>query len=175
VTGTTVTYDVVNVTAGAMILTAQPYVSGAAIEFDGMRVTIQGEPANGDQFTVESSGYQDVFATLANLATVLENASAGQAERAQLNNGLTDTLGNIDRALEHLITERAGIGAPLREVDDLHSTGEDLGLQYQQTLSNLRDIDYARAISELTRNQTYLEAAQQSFLVVSRLSLFDFL
>jgi flagellar hook-associated protein 3 FlgL len=60
-------------------------------------------------------------------------------------------------------------------VESIASTGEDLSLQYQQTLSNLRDVDYARAITDLTRQQTFLEAAQQSFIRISSLSLFDFL
>jgi hypothetical protein len=36
-------------------------------------------------------------------------------------------------------------------------------VQYQQTLSELQDLDYAKAITDLTRKQADLEAAQQSF------------
>jgi flagellar hook-associated protein 3 FlgL len=42
-------------------------------------------------------------------------------------------------------------------------------------LSKLQDVDYAQAISDLTRKQVQLEAAQQSFLKVSQLSLFNYL
>jgi len=39
----------------------------------------------------------------------------------------------------------------------------------------LQDVDYSKAISDLTRQQTYFEAAQLSFLKVSKLSLFDYI
>jgi len=61
------------------------------------------------------------------------------------------------------------------EVASIASVTEDLDLQYQQTLSQLEDLDYAKAISDLTRKQTDLEAAQKSFLRSSQLSLFNYL
>jgi len=36
-------------------------------------------------------------------------------------------------------------------------------------------VDYAKAISDLTQQQTYLQATQQAFLKVQGLSLFDYL
>ena len=47
-------------------------------------------------------------------------------------------------------------------------------MQYEQALSRLQDLDYADAITRLTQQQTYLEAAQKSFLKVSGLSLFNY-
>ena len=70
---------------------------------------------------------------------------------------------------------RAAIGARLREVDDTQSSQSDLVLQHQTTLSDLRDLDYAKAISDLTRQQLTYEAAQKSFVRVQELSLFNFL
>ena len=60
-------------------------------------------------------------------------------------------------------------------LDSLSSLNENLSLQYQQNLSDLQDIDYAKAISDLTRKQVDLEAAQQSFSRISQLSLFNYL
>jgi flagellar hook-associated protein 1 FlgK len=50
-------YNVVNATTGATLSTGNAYVSGSAIDFDGMRVTIanaSGAPAAGDTFHVDS-------------------------------------------------------------------------------------------------------------------------
>ena len=69
---------------------------------------------------------------------------------------------------------RASIGARMNELDALASAGEDLGLQYSREISRLQDLDYAAAITQLTQQQTTLEAAQKSFLQVSGLSLFNF-
>ena len=70
---------------------------------------------------------------------------------------------------------RALLGTRLNELDALQSAGENIGLQYKQTLSQLQDVDYNKAISDLTQQKTSLEAAQKSFLAVSGLSLFNYM
>jgi len=70
---------------------------------------------------------------------------------------------------------RAQVGTRMTEIEALQTVGGDLSVQYQQTLSELTDVDYAAAVTELTRRQAGLEAAQQSYLRVSQLSLFKFL
>ena len=63
----------------------------------------------------------------------------------------------------------------LRELDALGSQNADQTLQYQQALSRLTDVDFTQAISNLTLQQATLQAAQQSYLRVTGLSLFNFL
>ena len=70
---------------------------------------------------------------------------------------------------------QATVGTRMRELDSLGSTSSDLDLHYQESLSQLQDLDYAKAISEFTMQQTYLEAAQKSFAQISGLSLFNYL
>jgi flagellar hook-associated protein 3 FlgL len=45
----------------------------------------------------------------------------------------------------------------------------------QKVLADVRDLDYAEAITRLTKEQFILQAAQQTFSKISNLSLFDFL
>jgi flagellar hook-associated protein 3 FlgL len=70
---------------------------------------------------------------------------------------------------------RSQIGSRLNEVESIQSSNEDLQIQYQQSISSLQDLDYAKAISDFTRKQTDLQAAQQSFSKITQLSLFDYL
>jgi len=65
------------------------------------------------------------------------------------------------------------VGARLRETEAVVSTNQDLDLNYDTRLSQLRDLDYARALSDLSFEKLQLEAAQKSFLVISGLSLFS--
>jgi len=67
------------------------------------------------------------------------------------------------------------VGTRLQELDALDSYGSDKSLQYSQTLSTLQDLDYTQTLTDLTRQQTILEAAQKSFAQTSSLSLFKFL
>jgi flagellar hook-associated protein 3 FlgL len=67
------------------------------------------------------------------------------------------------------------LGLRLNEIDALQSSGEDLGLQFKQTLSGLQDVDYNKAVSDLTQQQMSLQAAQKSFLKIADLSLFSYI
>jgi flagellar hook-associated protein 3 FlgL len=169
------TYSVVNTTTATTLSVGNPYTSGQAISFDGMQVQIDGAPANGDQFTVAPSTHQSVFTTMQNLITALRNPVTGSASAAQLQNSINQSLTNFDQSLDNVLRVRAQEGSSLKEIDSLDATGESLGLQYKQQLSELQDVDYAQAISDLTRQQAYLQAAQQSFIKVVSNKLFDFI
>jgi flagellar hook-associated protein 3 FlgL len=172
------TYDVVDtstVPAPTTLSTLNPYTSGSAISFDGLQFDIQGVPANGDQFTVAPSTNQSLFKTISDLIAVLAAPAGGAAGDAKLSNGLKTALLNLDRGLDNILVNRSAVGTRLQEVDALQSTGDDLAVQYQQTLSQLQDVDYAKTLSNLNQQQMYLEAAQKSFTKVSGLSLFNYL
>ena len=190
VSGGVTTYDIIDKDSGNSLLTgataaASPpyprsYSSGSDIDlsqaglpaFDlGLRVSIAGAPKDGDSFSVTASKNQDVFKTIDDLANLLQTSAGG----AQLTNGLTVAQGNLDNALENILTVRASVGARMKELDTAKSTGDDRALQYSDTLSRLQDVDYAKAASELTQQQVNLQAAQKSFTMVSGLSLFNYL
>lgn len=166
-------YSVTNTTTGLPVagMTAQPFVSGQAIAFDGIRFDIQGAPGNGDTFAVTPSVNESVFKTISDLITTLNTPVVG----ANLTNGLKIGLNNLDNALSNVLNTRATLGLRLNEIDILQVTGEDLGLQFKQTLSQLQDTDYNKAISDLTQQQATLQAAQKSFAQVSNLSLFTYI
>jgi flagellar hook-associated protein 3 FlgL len=175
VAGTTTTYDIVDVTTSTTISAGNAYTSGAAITFAGMQVEITGAPANGDSFAIAPSTNQSVFTTLANAISVLTGATSTAADRARLDQGVATALVNIDQAHERVLAVRTGVGARMREVDALGELQQGLDLHYAQRLSELQDLDYAKAASDLVRQQQSLDAARESFQRVTRLSLFDFL
>lgn len=148
-----------------------PYVSGQAISFDGIQFDITGAPANGDTFTVAPSSNESVFKTISDLINVLNTPPTG----ASLSNGMNQGLNQLDNALNNVLTVRASLGVRLNELDALQAEGDNLGLQFKQSLSLLQDVDYNKAISDLIMQQTALQAAQQTFSKVSGLSLFNYL
>jgi flagellar hook-associated protein 3 FlgL len=170
------TYDIVDNTTGLAVPPgANAYTSGQSISFDGLQFDIKGVPADGDKFSVASSTDQSIFTTLSNLINVLNTSAATPAGKASLANGLNEANNNIDHAIDTVLSVRSSVGSRLKEIDSLDSAGEDRNIQYAQTLSQLQDIDYNKAITDLTQQQTTLEAAQKSFLKISGLSLFNFL
>lgn len=176
VSGSDTRYDVVdNFGAGITLVNGALYQSGQPISIPGGSITIRGNPATDDKFSITPSTSQSVFRTIANLVGALEAGGTTPADRAKYSNEIGFALGNLDQANDNILRVRAAVGSRLSEVDSLSDVNQDLQLQYQQTLSNLQDLDYAKAISDLTRKQTDLEAAQKSFMRVSQLSLFNYL
>ncbi|SFK84123.1 flagellar hook-associated protein 3 FlgL [Nitrosomonas aestuarii] len=175
VSGNVATYDIVDTTSGATLSSGNAFANNNTISFDGLQFSIKGDPANGDKFTVSPSTNQSIFTTIGNLITTLEAPSSGQPGGTQLTNNLNSALQNLDNSLENILSTRASVGSRLQEVEALESMGEDFEVQYEQRLSELRDVDFAKAISDLNRQQVYLEAAQKSFATVTGLSLFDFI
>jgi flagellar hook-associated protein 3 FlgL len=169
------TYDIVDNVTATNIVTGATYTSGSSISFNGAQLSIQGAPATGDTFTVKASGTQDMFTTVSNLIKILNTPISGPAGQAALNNGLNTAMSNLDNGLANVLNVRASVGARMKEIDAVQSMGQDLSVQYQQVISQLQDVDYATAITDLSKKQVTLQAAQKSFATLSSLSLFQYI
>jgi flagellar hook-associated protein 3 FlgL len=170
------TYDVYDVTAGGGPISAgNAYASGSAIAVAGMQVTVSGDPAGGDTFTLAPSSSKSIFRTVQDLIATLRTPATGSAGKAAIANGIGSALVNIDQGLESVLGARAGVGTRLRELDGLKSSTLDRNISLEQQISTLVDVDYNQALSDFARQQLALEAAQKSFAAVSGLSLFKFL
>lgn len=177
-TGNTFTHKFVAGDAIAFNGLSIPYAGPPATTITdfGITVSINGTPASGDAFKVQASQSASVFDTMAQLIDALESgAPSGTSGNTYLSNQLSSVLSNLDQIEDNFNTVRASIGSRLSEVDDLDAIGQNLDLQYSQTLSNLQDLDYADALTKLTKQQSELQAAQLSFTKISQLSLFNYL
>jgi flagellar hook-associated protein 3 FlgL len=170
------TYNVTD-SHGWLVSQDNHYGSGEAVILPGMQISMMGTPEAGDTFTVSMSANEGLFKTLSDLITALNTTSPlGQAATSgQLTSSLSKAMSNLDQGLDRVLTVRAALGARMNELDSLQATGEDLGLQYKQTLSTLQDLDYNKAISDLNRQTTSLTAAQKSFKQVAELSMFNYM
>jgi len=148
------------------------YVAGNPINLGGAQVAIDGTPDVGDTFTVAPSREESIFTTLNSFISALET---GNASSADFRNTMLRVGASLDQALQHVVDNRAIVGARMAELDDLTSLDKDLDVQYKTQISDLVDLDYNKAISELAKNQLQLQAAQQSFVKVTSLSLFNFM
>jgi flagellar hook-associated protein 3 FlgL len=124
--------------------------------------------------SVFQGGGNDIFATLSNLVTLL-NTPLTPATQAAFSAGIATGIDSMKTGLDNVLNVRASVGSKLHELDSLDNAGADRSLQYSKSLSDLQDLDYASALSDLSKNQTIMEAAQKSFVAVTSLSLFDFM
>ncbi len=192
------TYDIVDNATNLSVVSGAPngpgpyartLQPGVAIDFQrlggdplttpfdaGIRLDMTGAPASGDTFTVGAAATKDVFSMVHDFITALKSgAGSTEASHAVHQNRLNAVGQNVDRALDQILTVRASTGGRLAELDTVQRTTEDLGLHYAEVISRLQDLDYAKALSDLARQQFSMEAAQKSFVAVTRLKLFDFI
>lgn len=139
-------------------------------EGEEVRFDVSGVPNNGDAVEVLVAG-NDIFANMALFIDALNRPGPGSMADGPVGFALR----GLDVALESILRVRAQVGSQLVEIDNLSKVGGDLGLQYASEISRLEDLDYAEAISRLTQQQVFLEAAQQTYLRVTGLSLFNYL
>ncbi len=117
----------------------------------------------------------DIFETLVNLVNVLQTPVTDAASATALTAGLETASSSLQAGLDSVLTARSAVGSKLKELDTLNEFSTAADLVYQQNLSDLQDLDYTKAISELAKQQTILEAAQKSFVKTTSLSLFEIL
>ncbi|MEN8259180.1 MAG: flagellar hook-associated protein FlgL [Pseudomonadota bacterium] len=84
-------------------------------------------------------------------------------------------LDDLDGAAERVLEARTVVGARLNALDLQENINEDVSLKLETFLSEIKDLDYAEAISRFNLENVALQAAQQAYIKVQGLSLFNFL
>jgi len=161
--------------SAGVVLASGTYAPGGSVSFQGATIALQGTPAAGDQFTVAPARFQDVFKTVQDFITTLGTDTASPAGRSTFQNQLNSNLQNLDQALQHLGNFRSQVGSRLASIDQQTENNADVQLELKRSLSVIRDLDYATAISRLELQLTSLQAAQKAYARTQSFSLFDVL
>jgi len=164
-------YTVTN--SGGATVTTGTYDStkGGSISFNGIQVAVSGPPASGDTFTVAPAGQSSAFATLSGLVSTLSSPTlnAGQIT-TQINPALTQ----IDGALNNLGNVQASVGGRLNAVTSSQSAAQSRQTDLTTQVSNIQSTDYAAATTQLSSEEITLQAAEQSYASLAKLSLFNY-
>lgn len=174
ITFTTATTYEVRDSASALVLSGT-YASDAEIAFNGIQVSIQGTPQSGDSFTIAPSTNQDIFTTVQNLAVALETGTTNDADKARFANAVNRFLSDVGQGMDNFSAVRAQIGARLNVISDQENLNADYTLQVQSSLSLIQDLDYADAVTRMQQQLAGLQAAQQAYVKVQGLSLFNYI
>ena len=124
-----------------------------------VRVDIDGRTVFGD-------GASSVFAELEDLSTAL---------RANDSTGIRAGLDDLAGRLTDLSTVQAAVGASYKRIEQAQDALVDRSLYLTSTLSDLEDVDLARATVDLNLQQVAYQAALASTARVLQPSLLDFL
>lgn len=151
------------------------YRSGESIEFLGIHLTVSGEPAAGDTLNIEPAGRESLFETVDNLIGALAAGTATPEARARFGTAINQALAQLSQGLDHVTDLRAEVGARLSALDSAEAARSDVEYELAGSLSELRDLDYAEAISRMNQQLVGLQAAQAAYGRISQLSLFNYL
>ena len=166
------TYSVLK-DGAATALTNLPFVSGQAIEIDGMSFAVSGKPGAGDAFElVLATPSLGVFDTIDQAIAELKTPLRSSAAIAQ---GVAAALSDVDGSMTALQSLRSRVGEVLNRADRVegHIAAQTLAAQTER--SNAEDLDMVQAISEFQNRQTGYEAALKTYSSVQRMSLFQYL
>lgn len=130
-----------------------------------MSVTFTGD-------TVFQANSNDIFDTLKSAITLLNTPITDSTTETTFRTGLADSISKVQSTLDQVLNVRAEVGSKLNQLETLDTTAKDLDLQYDTSLSSLQDLDYAQALSDLSKKNIILEAAQKAFVATSTVSLF---
>ena len=158
-----------------VIASGTGFASGQGISFLGVSVAVTGTPAANDSFAITPAQNTDIFAMLDELARALEGDAAIAGSEAAFRTEIDASILNIDAGLERVVSLRAEVGTRLQAIDTAADFRDTEEVDLQALISDIRDVDYASAISQLNQQYTSLQAAQAAYSKFAQLSLFDYL
>ena len=148
---------------------------GAEHQLPGRERRCHGPPAANDSFSITPAQNTDIFAMLDELARTLEGDPAIAGSQAAFTAQIGASIVNLDSALDRVVSVRAEVGTRLQAIDTAADFRDSEEVDLQALISDIRDVDYASAVSQLNQQYTSLQAAQAAYSKISQLSLFDYL
>src|SRR5690554_6598578 len=149
------------------------YNAGSNIKVAGMSINISGSGEPGDQVLIKTAPKQSITDTIFRLTDGLNRLGDNPEDAETLKILIADTLTNLTNAEASLSSVRSELGARMNIIENTRNLAADVKLVNKEILSKLQDVDHAEAISRLSLQTYLLEAAQQSYTKISRMSLFN--
>ncbi|BDF95030.1 flagellar hook-associated protein FlgL [Pseudoalteromonas sp. KAN5] len=145
--------------------------TGEPIEYAGMEFKLEGDVPGTMEFTLEKPAKENILNTLQGLITSLNSDLTGDA----LQDALADGSVQLQNASDQVVFTQASLGARMIVVERVADSNSALDINNKANKASLVEVDMAEAISELTKQETALQASQATFGRLANLSLFDYL
>jgi len=148
------------------------YTDGDTISFNGAEVALNGTPAAGDSFTVAPAGTSSAFSALSNLITTLNSTTLNPG---QLTTQINAAVQQIQNSITNFSNVSASVGARINAITASQSTAASVTTTLKTNISGLQDTDYTQATTQLSTEELALQAAQESYASLEKLSLFNYI
>lgn len=159
--------------------TLDPATNRVSVDVDGVEIVFDSEPDDGQSFTIASGqdsqnrNELNLFSALDDIIGALRSGTGTEAASVHFQNTLSSTMQRVDAVYNNVLSVRASAGTRMNEVTALDSAGGTRILEYRNQLSQLEDLDYYTAITQLQLRTTALEAAAMAFQKIQNISLFN--
>ena len=140
--------------------------------FRGVTLQFSGAPVGGEtvQLSVDPTQQKrGILDTIAQLKASLEGPASG----FKIGDAVAVAITNLDHGMTTVDSVRGEIGARLNVVETSQTDNDDVSLVNKGVQADLRELDYAEALSRLAFQSIILEASQQSYVKISSLNLFN--
>jgi flagellar hook-associated protein 3 FlgL len=164
------TYQVTD--SAGNVVSSGNYKDGDTISFNGAQVTVSGNPAAGDTFTVSPAGKQSAFGALSNLITTLNSSTLNNG---QLATQISAAIQQINNSITNFSNVSASVGARLNSITTEQSAAATNQTNLKINIGDITNTDYTAATTQLSTEELALQAAQASYASIAKLSLFQFL
>jgi flagellar hook-associated protein 3 FlgL len=148
------------------------YTDGGSISFNGAQVTLNGTPAAGDSFTVAPATTTSAFSALSNLITTLNSTTLNSG---QLTTQINAAVQQIQNSITNFSNVSASVGARINAITAAQSTATSVTTTLKTNISTLQSTDYTQATTQLSSEELALQAAQESYASLEKLSLFNYI
>ena len=163
--------EVTHVGSGTVLETID-FSSGVPFTFKGVTFEITGNPGDSVNFQLDPPKKQNIAETLNNFITAMRDDNIAQAD---FDIALNDALVAVDNSLTSLGNATSVVGGRMNVNQTILGANLDLDIANKTARSNINEVDYAEAVSELSKQEAALEAALATFSKVTGTSLFDFI
>lgn len=149
----------------------------ASFSVYGAEFTLSGpaSAAGGDEFGIQPQFQEQrsILNTISRLRQALESSPTSPAGNLAVRNEVAIALTNLDNGMGNVLEVQTEIGARLNLIETTGIDNEDVTLVNKAVQAELRELDYAEALSRLSFQTIILEAAQQSYVKIAGLNLFN--
>jgi flagellar hook-associated protein 3 FlgL len=163
--------QITNLGSGTVLDTVD-FSSGNVFLFKGLEINITGTPGDTVNFELEPPQKKNIAETLNDFVNALNNEDITDSD---FDRALSDVLVGVDNSRTSIAHAVSNLGARRNITDAVFASNLDLEISNKVARASIQDVDYAEAVSELSRQETALQAAQATFSRVTGTSLFDFI
>ncbi|MCB5162857.1 flagellar hook-associated protein FlgL [Marinomonas algarum] len=152
------------------VVSSGNYTAGEPINFSGMSLTLRGQPGASVGISLDKPRRDNVLNEINDALVVLKDRNASPEARSEAFQNATVSIQNTQRSVSE---GRSAVGGRLNTLQDRGDFSAANQLSNVIAQDRIGGLDLAAAATELSMNESALNASQQVFTRISNMSLFN--